>query len=99
MDLAQASATPEESSFVLRGPALLRMIREAGLEVPTHPRPSLRTPPLLGTSATLAVAVAGEDWTSGVLATLAAGEHVLREGTATGPLACSQRTFPFHCPL
>ena len=61
MDLAQASATPAESSSVLRGPALLRMIREAGLEVPTLPRPSLWTPPLPGMAATLAVAAAGED--------------------------------------
>ncbi len=53
MDLAQASATPAESSSVLRGPALLQMIREAGLEVPTLPRPSLWTPLIPGTSATV----------------------------------------------
>jgi hypothetical protein len=58
------------------------MIREAGLEVPTLPHPSLWTPPLPGTSATLAVAAVGEDWASSVLASLAAGEHVLRDGTA-----------------
>jgi hypothetical protein len=82
MDLAQASATPAEASSVLRGPALLRMIREAGLEFPTVPRPSLWTPQLPGASATLTVAAAGEDWASGVLASLAAGERVLRDGTA-----------------
>ncbi len=82
MDLAQATATPAESSSVLRGPALLRMIREAGLEVPTLPRPSLWTPPLPSTSASLAVAAAGKDWASGVLASLAAGERVLRDRTA-----------------
>ncbi len=78
MDLAQASATPAESSYVLQGFALLRMIRETGPRslVPHcgHPRS--------GTSATLAVAAAGEDWASGVLASLAAGERVLRDGTA-----------------
>ncbi len=62
--------------------ALLRMIREAGLEVPTLPRPSLWTPTLPGTPAFLAVVAAGEDWASGVLASLAAGERVLRDGTA-----------------
>ncbi len=82
MDLAQASVKPAESSSVLRGPALLRMIREAGIEVPTLPRPSLWTPPLPGTSAILAVAAAGEEWASGVLASLAAGERVLHDGTA-----------------
>jgi hypothetical protein len=60
------------------------MIREAGLEVPTLPHPSLWTPPLPGTSAALAVAAAGEVWASGVLASLrlAAGERVLSDGTA-----------------
>ncbi len=82
MDLAQASATPAESSSILRGPTLLRIIRKAGLEVPTLLRFSLWTPPLPGTSATLAVAAAGEDWASGVLASLAAGDRVLRDGTA-----------------
>ncbi len=38
--------------------------------------------PLPGTSATLAVAAAGEDWASEVLASLAAGERSLRDGTA-----------------
>ncbi len=38
MDLAQASVTSAESSSVLRGPVLLRMIREEGIEVPTLPR-------------------------------------------------------------
>jgi hypothetical protein len=51
------------------------MIREA--------RPSLWTPPLPGTSATLAVAVARGDWASGVLTSLTeGGERVLRDGTA-----------------
>ncbi len=64
MYLTQASATPADTSAVLRGAALLRMIREAGLEVPTLPRPSLWTPPLPGLSATLAVTAEG-DWALG----------------------------------
>jgi hypothetical protein len=52
IDLAKASATPADSFSVLRGPALLGMIHEAGLEVPTLPRPHPR-------SATLAVAAQG----------------------------------------
>jgi hypothetical protein len=36
---------------------------------------------LPATSATLAVAAAGEDWASGVLASLAAGERKFRDGT------------------
>ncbi len=57
------------------------MIPEADLEVPTLPHPSLWTLLPHGTSATLAVAAAVEDWASGVLA-FAAGERVLRDGNA-----------------
>jgi hypothetical protein len=76
------------------------MIREAGLEVPTLPRPSLWTSPLPGTSATLAVAAAGEDWASGVLASLAEGERVLRDGTALfyGPFSLLTKDLSFSLP-
>ncbi len=101
MGLAQASATPAESSSVLKGPALLQMIRKAGLEVPTLPRPSLWTPPLPGTFASLAVAAEGEDLASGVLASLAAGERVLRDGTALfyGSFGLLTEDLSFHCPV
>ncbi len=39
--------------------ALMQIIREAGVEVPTLPRPFLWTPPLPGTSVTLTVAAKG----------------------------------------
>ena len=86
LDLVRPSPTPIGTASVLWGPALRRLIRTAGLEVPAFPRPTLWTPPPPGGAAgahAAMLAAAQEDWASGVLASLATGGAVLADASGT----------------